>query len=149
MPPRESEFARPAEAGGETTEQFCSQPANGPTIALDNISRRPFVDRLQPALTKTSLHPMVAVLSIGFDRFQYINDAFGHATGDRLLQMASARLQPRTQSSFLARTSADELALVLTNHPDEQSVLRMAGDILAALRAPYQIDGNELFVTAS
>ena len=149
MPPHESETVRPAEAGSESIELFRSQAMNGLTAALENSSRRHFVGQLQTALAKTSQRPTVAVLSIGFERFHYINDAFGYATGDLLLQIASRRLVVETQSSFLARTSDDELALVLENQPDEQSVLRMASGIVAALRAPYHIDGDDLAVTIS
>jgi len=90
-----------------------------------------------------------AVLSIGLDGLQKINDSLGHAAGDRLLQQASNRMRERLAPGDMAgRIEGGEFALIV-NGADEVAAVRKAEALLRALRAPYGIDGVELFVTAS
>ena len=54
-----------------------------------------------------------------------------------------------TTHDLTGRMGGDEFTVVLSRPPDVQSVIRTSQDFLAALREPYRIDANELFVTAS
>ncbi|HYL39389.1 MAG TPA: EAL domain-containing protein [Bryobacteraceae bacterium] len=91
-----------------------------------------------------------AVLFVNLDRFQHVNDRLGHAAGDRLLQDVSERLKSALAETDLAgRIGGDEFAVVLKHPACEQDALQAARELLGALRAPYQIDIHELFVTAS
>ena len=92
----------------------------------------------------------LAVLFIDLDRFKQINDILGHAMGDRLLREVGQRLKLLLTADDLAgRMGGDEFIIVLTRQPDEQAVALAAREFLVALRAPHQIEDNELFVTAS
>jgi len=91
-----------------------------------------------------------ALLSIDLDRFQPINDSFGREMGDRLLQEASGRLRSLlSELDFAGRLDGVEFAVALISETAERGALRRAEEFLDALRAPYRIDGLELFVTAS
>ena len=92
----------------------------------------------------------VAVLFIDLDGFKRINDLFGHASGDAVLQEVGRRLQKCLRSAdTLARFGVDEFAVVL---PDLQSIENanvIAEKFLKSLRRPFFVEGVELFVTGS
>ena len=100
--------------------------------------------------SRASAGSAFAFLSIDLDRFQPINDSFGRETGDRVLQLASERLKNLlSESDFAGRLDGVEFAVALTSENAEPGALHTAETFLDALRAPYHIDGVELFVTAS
>lgn len=97
-----------------------------------------------------ALSSAFALLCIDLDRFQPINDSFGREMGDRLIQQASERMKNLLgESDFGARLDGVEFAVALITETSEAGVLRRAEEFLDALRAPYRIDGVELFVTAT
>jgi diguanylate cyclase (GGDEF)-like protein/PAS domain S-box-containing protein len=92
----------------------------------------------------------LAVLFIDLDRFKQINDILGHAMGDRLLREVGLGLKRLlTEDDLAGRMGGDEFIIVLTRQPDEDAAALAAHEFLDALRAPHQIEDNELFVTAS
>jgi diguanylate cyclase (GGDEF)-like protein/PAS domain S-box-containing protein len=92
----------------------------------------------------------LAVLFIDLDRFKQINDILGHAMGDRLLREVGLRLKRLLTADDLAgRMGGDEFIIVLARQPDEEAASLASNEFLEALRAPHQIEDNELFVTAS
>ncbi|MFN3742947.1 MAG: diguanylate cyclase, partial [Anaerolineales bacterium] len=57
----------------------------------------------------------LCVIMMDLDGFKYINDAYGHVTGDKVLQAVTRHLQHNLRTSdFLARYGGDELTLVLS-----------------------------------
>lgn len=97
---------------------------------------------LDPAVAAT-----VAVLDL--DRFAPINDALGHAVGDRLLQEVGARLSGLLPPhGMLARLWGDEFAFVVEG-ADPASARNFATSLLAALREPIELDGQMLDVSGS
>ncbi|MCG5438746.1 GGDEF domain-containing protein, partial [Micromonospora foliorum] len=78
----------------------------------------------------------LALLLIDLDRFKNVNDALGHAVGDRLLVEVSARLtdvQPRPQ--MIARLGGDEFAIVMTGLTDVAQARELADRVVQALAA--------------
>jgi predicted signal transduction protein with EAL and GGDEF domain len=70
--------------------------------------------------------------------------------GDRLLREVGQRLKRLLTADDLAgRMGGDEFIIVLPRQPDEEAVAQASREFLVALRAPHQIEDNELFVTAS
>ncbi|HEX6873412.1 MAG TPA: EAL domain-containing protein [Micromonosporaceae bacterium] len=91
-----------------------------------------------------------ALLLLDLDRFKQVNDALGHAAGDRLLGVVGQRLTavvPDPQQT-VARLGGDEFA-VLAKGADAASALTMAGRIEQALAAPAILDGQPLDISAS
>ena len=92
----------------------------------------------------------LAVLFIDLDRFKQINDILGHAMGDRLLREVGLRLKRLlTEDDLAGRMGGDEFIIVLARQPNEEAAALASHEFLEALRAPHQIEDNELFVTAS
>lgn len=105
------------------------------------------------ALDRASAHAqrtrtVLAVLFFDLNGFKKVNDAFGHATGDRLLREVASAVQAELRSEdVLARLGGDEFVALLQfdQHPPERAAER----ILRALGDIREIDGHPLAVSAS
>lgn len=77
-------------------------------------SRRAFFHRMQELFSRPDELKTAAILMADVDNLKYVNDSYGHETGDRLLQ-AAAGLLSGCEASFqvAARLSGDEFVLVL------------------------------------
>lgn len=104
----------------------------------------------------------LAVLFVDLDRFKYVNDTLGHRAGDMLLREVAARLNrcvrggdsvtrfgEREAGASVARLGGDEFILLLTSLNREDDAPKVAERVLASLREPFMIDGQELWVSAS
>lgn len=115
-------------------------------------NRRHFNERLQEAVSETSRSNLsFAVLMIDLDRFKPVNDLYGHAVGDRLLQAIAERVGEliRAHDCF-ARLGGDEFALLARIHDQKQDdPARLATRILKALEAPFEIDDITCRIGAS
>ncbi|MFF0230394.1 putative bifunctional diguanylate cyclase/phosphodiesterase [Micromonospora sp. NPDC005254] len=92
----------------------------------------------------------LALLLIDLDRFKNVNDALGHAVGDRLLVEVSARLtdvEPRPQ--MIARLGGDEFAIVMTGLTDVSQARELADRVVGVLAEPVPLDGLPLDVGGS
>lgn len=93
---------------------------------------------------------LFAVLLLNIDRFQVINDSLGHSFGDLLLVSVARRLHAclRPTDAF-ARLSGDEFAILAEDISKEIGATRVANRMRGLLAAPFIIDGQEVFVSAS
>ena len=99
-------------------------------------------------MSRTNHHS--AVLFIDLDRFKRVNDTMGHEAGDSLLIAVADRLSDLIRKSdTLSRFGGDEFVLLLSQvaHPDHAA--QVADKIIAALSAPFDISGFEVFTGAS
>lgn len=110
-----------------------------------------FHDRFQQALLEVGRHQrMVALILLDLDRFKNINDTLGHQAGDALLDAAAKRLSSCVRKSdTVARLGGDEFSLVLSDIPDPKSAAGVARKIIEVFAEPFNLDGREVFVTAS
>jgi diguanylate cyclase (GGDEF)-like protein len=91
-----------------------------------------------------------AVFFIDLDGFKQVNDTYGHATGDLLLQHVAKRLQSVVRlSDLVARLGGDEFAVLQTPVPSEGSVHALAERIAQALAQPVSLSGREIAIGAS
>jgi diguanylate cyclase (GGDEF)-like protein/PAS domain S-box-containing protein len=125
-------------------------------------NRQLFQHRVAEALLMAKEKSTIgAVLLVNLDRFQRVNDTFGHRVGDGLLQKIAERfcLGIRTDdgvaqfvsadNALVARFGNDQFALLLTNLSTVQDPAKVAQRLLALLGDPYEIDDQHLVVTAS
>ncbi|MEU1886403.1 EAL domain-containing protein [Micromonospora rifamycinica] len=92
----------------------------------------------------------LALLLIDLDRFKNVNDALGHAVGDRLLVEVSARLAGVVRDrDLLARLGGDEFAIVAGGLDGVDGARELAGRVAAALTEPVSLDGLPLDVGGS
>jgi diguanylate cyclase (GGDEF)-like protein/PAS domain S-box-containing protein len=79
----------------------------------------------------------VALLVIGVDGFQHINDVFGHADGDLVLRAVSQRLLAETRGvGIVARLSGDEFAIAIAGTALKELVEQFAARVTAAFDKP-------------
>ncbi|MFB2773457.1 EAL domain-containing protein [Pelatocladus sp. BLCC-F211] len=92
----------------------------------------------------------LAVMFLDLDRFKTINDTLGHTLGDQLLQCVAQRLQQSLRAGdIVARWGGDEFIILLpdVNYVDE--VAQVAERILQELETAFNIEDNELYISAS
>ncbi len=117
----------------------------------DLPNRNLFHDRLRQSLAQArSANRTAAVALVDLDHFKRINDTLGHAAGDRLLQEVARRLRAGLRpGDTVARLSSDEFALVLCELAGSNDAVAATRALMEAVAEPIELDGHELFVTAS
>ncbi|KOX59219.1 hypothetical protein ADL19_05730 [Streptomyces purpurogeneiscleroticus] len=91
-----------------------------------------------------------AVLVVDLDGFKAVNDALGHAAGDRLLCAVATRISAVLGDlDTVARLGGDEFALVLGDMDGEREIEQAAHRIIAAVGEPVEIDGTAIEIGAS
>jgi diguanylate cyclase (GGDEF)-like protein len=113
-------------------------------------NRMQLMARVDDSLTRARRDAPFALLCIDLDHFKQVNDSLGHPIGDRLLREVTARLQATVRDTDLvARLGGDEFAITQDNVAQPESVTALARRIVAAIGAPYVIDGHRIVVGAS
>jgi len=117
----------------------------------DLPNRRLFRSHLRQALALAYRNERkVAVLFVDLDHFKAINDSWGHAVGDRLLQSAAKWLKSCLRASdVVARLGGDEFIILLPEIGQAEDATTVAEKLLSALRKPFRIEGREIFTSAS
>jgi diguanylate cyclase (GGDEF)-like protein/PAS domain S-box-containing protein len=131
-------------------EQLLHDAFHDPLTGLPN--RAFFVSLLDRSMKRTRRRPdyLFAVLFVDFDRFKLVNDSFGHTFGDLLLVAISQRLKACLRpGDVVARMGGDEFTILLDDIRDVADATRVAERIQVELRAPFELEGREVFTTAS
>lgn len=108
-------------------------------------------DRLEQACRFAQRHGRtLALLFIDLDGFKLINDSLGHRTGDKLLIEVARRLMEVCRTGdTVARVSGDEYVMLLPDLARNEDALMVVEQIMRTLSAPYNVNGENLHLTAS
>ena len=91
-----------------------------------------------------------ALFYVDVDNFKSVNDTLGHAAGDEVLKHFAQRLQAAfRKTDFVARYAGDEFVVIAEGVTDETAAHILAGNIVAALRTPFELASSSLPVTSS
>jgi diguanylate cyclase (GGDEF)-like protein len=114
-------------------------------------NRALYQDRLQQAVVQARrARYNVAVVFLDLDHFKLINDTLGHAAGDRLLHQVGLRLKGALRAvDTVGRLGGDEFALVLSELCGPADAEAAVQKLLLRLQEPFDMEGHEVFVTAS
>ncbi len=131
-------------------ERLMQDAVNDALTGLPN--RELFLDRLGIAAKRATLEPLVrpALLFVDIDKFKNANSAFGLVVGDSLLLTVARRLARNLgPQDTLARVGGDQFALLLLNQSDPRELAMLAEAVRRSLRAPINIAGQDVVLTAS
>ena len=105
-------------------------------------NRALFADRLQQALSYCKRHQRVlAVMLLDLDKFKPVNDRYGHALGDELLQLVAQRLLACVRTSdTVARIGGDEFVILLHQMDDTHHAKIVSEKIQYALAQLFLVD---------
>ena len=121
--------------------------------ALTGLPNRAlFMERLGMALERAKGRGRggFAVLFLDLDRFKVVNDSLGHRAGDQLLVQISRRLErTRRAGDTVARLGGDEFAVLVEGVETATDSSRVADRVQRELSMPFDIDGQEVFTSAS
>lgn len=93
---------------------------------------------------------MLAILQIGLDRFNQINESLGRSLGDQLLGRFAQRMtQLLRESDLIARLSGDEFVVMLEGMQEIDHIARVAEKLHQGIGARLDINGIQLYQTAS
>lgn len=120
-----------------------------PLCGLPN--RNYFGERLQSVIKDVQRGgSSAAVFYIDLDHFKDVNDTLGHPVGDELIRNVTFRLSGTLRSEdVVARLGGDEFAVISSLGTDTTTLQQTANRIIAALCAPYSINGHNIVIGAS
>jgi diguanylate cyclase (GGDEF)-like protein len=114
-------------------------------------NRRLLEDRLNNTMQAARRnHCKTCVMYLDLDGFKEINDRFGHASGDKLLQLVAKRLTGTSRAAdTVARIGGDEFVVVYADLARIADIHAPARKLIESVSEVYIVNGNELHVTAS
>ncbi len=133
----------------QLADKLVFQASHDPLTGLPN--RALLEDRLQQAMACAARNgEQLGVFFIDVDHFKTVNDTLGHHTGDLLLREIAQRLRGRVRATdTLMRMGGDEFTLVAGSLKTRRGASDIANKLIDCFKAPFEVAGHELFVTAS
>ena len=139
----------------DVTEQRASEARIAFMAHHDALTELPnrylFRDRLESALTRLQgTSELLAVLLVDLDGFKSVNDSWGHAAGDALLQAVAERmLACLRRTDTVARLGGDEFAILLAPLNQIGEAAWLATRLIGQLAASFSVGGRQLKTSAS
>jgi len=91
-----------------------------------------------------------AVMFVDLDGFKPVNDSFGHAAGDQLLQRVAEQLCDCVRSSdTVGRIGGDEFAILLDRIGKIEEATLVGDRILTAIKTPFDVSGERVSISTS
>jgi len=110
-----------------------------------------FIDRVGQAAERASrTEGWFAVLYINLDRFQAVNDHYGHSVGDKLMVSIAVQLQKAVRpADTVARFGSDEFGILIEDLPRKLDIRGLIGAIHNSIKTPIDVNGSNFTISAS
>jgi diguanylate cyclase (GGDEF)-like protein len=120
------------------------------TDTLTGLKNRRALDHILNRLTNSRRRKRFGLMNVDLDYFKSVNDTYGHAAGDHVLQKAASIFVEETRAEdIVARTGGDEFVIVLMNCDDLTKLKTIADRIIERLEKPISFEGAECRISAS
>jgi len=105
------------------------------------LNRQGFYDKFSSFIKEIRNYQKNFYLAIfDIDDFKLINDSYGHASGDAVLQLLTARITALTKGrAVLGRLGGDEFILLFTNICDEHSLTILLNQMMNIVTRPFKL----------
>ncbi len=115
-------------------------------------NRQKFTEELERELMLSMQHGSnLAVLFIDLDHFKWVNDSYGHTSGDELLIELARRFKSMARKAdMVSRFSGDEFVVLCPNVRDVDHAVELATEYARVTEAPFNLSTHRsVVVTAS
>jgi diguanylate cyclase (GGDEF)-like protein/PAS domain S-box-containing protein len=114
-------------------------------------NRGMFLERLHQSLAQAQRDlDKVNLIFLDLDNFKDVNDTRGHDVGDKLLRSVAERLSAcMRDSDVLARLGGDEFVVVCPAVANKENVAAVVQRIMAIFSDPFEIEGRQIYTSAS
>lgn len=138
-----------ARNSGAVTEKMSHLAQHDSLTGLPN--RVLLMERLIHAIGMANRrHKKIALLFLDLDHFKQVNDSFGHAVGDQLLQEIASEIATCVRSTdTVSRHGGDEFVILLTEIEENQDASQIAKKLLAKFELPHVIGSHKFPLTLS
>lgn len=128
----------------DTGQQLRHEATHDPLTGLPNRSL--FYHRLVEAMAHASQDGLkAAILYVDLDDFKPVNDRYGHAVGDSLLQVVAGRLLGSVRANdTVARLGGDEFAIILLGVGEMAHIDHIKDEIRHHMMQPVRLGDVEL-----
>lgn len=114
-------------------------------------NRNRFIEKLEELIEAYSkCGKQFAVLKLDIDGFKYIPDTLGSEVGDELLKQFAKRINNcLRKKDMFARGGSDEFMISIEELKSKDILNDIVNRIIKSLEQPFNIKGNELYITVS
>ncbi|MEM1191066.1 MAG: EAL domain-containing protein [Pseudomonadota bacterium] len=110
------------------------------------LNRRAFLDQLEDMWRREST---LTLAFLDLDHFKPLNDRYGHATGDQVLDQVAKRIAESPGVSTVARLGGDEFAAVLCSRAHQPPIEQLVAQLHSATTADFEVDMGTVSLGAS
>ncbi|WP_245672293.1 sensor domain-containing diguanylate cyclase [Nocardia anaemiae] len=141
--------------GADSTEEhrlqqeLRKQARHDPLTGLPN--RRYLLERIEGLIATADESDRAGLCFADLDHFKYVNDRFGHGTGDKVLVAVATRLHDKLSGydCLISRLGGDEFVVLIPPPATADQITAIADRLLSVFPEPITIDGQQLRVAAS
>ncbi len=91
-----------------------------------------------------------ALLFFDLDEFKYVNDTYGHSTGDAMLIRVAGEVSALTRcNEIFSRLGGDEFAILLPETSEHEACALAERVVRAVAQIPFRFEGQNLRLTSS
>ncbi|MFI6365625.1 diguanylate cyclase domain-containing protein [Nocardia sp. NPDC050630] len=125
------------------------QARHDPLTGLPN--RRYLLERIEELIAAADESDRAGLCFADLDHFKYVNDRFGHGTGDKVLVAVATRLHDKLRGydCLISRLGGDEFVVLIPPPATTDQITAIANQLLSVFPDPITINGQQLRIAAS